>query len=215
MIRAYDEIYLEKSRLTLACMLDHAVNSLALDLSAFMGMFIATGIGECFEHGDAGIVAGRSGIELAHMVAEKSGLKSTFAEVVHPRAAGRSREYWMGWALGYYQWYTSLPFAYILKRVPAGDIRDLYDPYHEMDVMHFCDRMSGLISAVSPETNLKRLRVLNGMSQSQLARDSGVPLRTIQQYEQRQKDINKAQAEYIIKLSGALNCSPEVLIERL
>jgi hypothetical protein len=38
-------------------------------------------------------------------------------------------------------------------------------------------------------------------------------LRTIQQYEQGQKNINKAQAEYIIKLSKALYCEPAALLE--
>jgi DNA-binding XRE family transcriptional regulator len=33
------------------------------------------------------------------------------------------------------------------------------------------------------------------LSQSQLAEETGIPVKTIQQYEQRRKDINKAQAE--------------------
>jgi len=34
-----------------------------------------------------------------------------------------------------------------------------------------------------------------------------------QQYEQRRKDINKAQAEYVIKLSQVLCCKPQELME--
>jgi hypothetical protein len=37
----------------------------------------------------------------------------------------------------------------------------------------------------------------------------------VQQYKQRQKDINKAQAEYLILLSKALHCSPEELVEKV
>jgi len=40
-----------------------------------------------------------------------------------------------------------------------------------------------------------------------------VPVRTIQQYEQRQKSINKAQAEYLMMLARALHCNAEDLIE--
>lgn len=64
------------------------------------------------------------------------------------------------------------------------------------------------------QTELKKLRIKNGLSQSQLAKASGVPLRTIQQYEQRQKDINKARAEYLIMLSSVLNCDPSLLLQR-
>jgi hypothetical protein len=34
-----------------------------------------------------------------------------------------------------------------------------------------------------------------------------------QQYEQRRKDINKAQAEYVIKLLQVLCCKPQELME--
>lgn len=44
---------------------------------------------------------------------------------------------------------------------------------------------------------------------------SGVPIRTIQQYEQRQKNINKAQVEYLLKLSTTLCCDVESLIEKV
>jgi DNA-binding transcriptional regulator YiaG len=65
------------------------------------------------------------------------------------------------------------------------------------------------------ETHLKEIRLRNGMSQSRLAAASGVPLRTIQQYEQRRKDIRKAGFEYIMGLSKALHCEPADLMERL
>ncbi len=41
-----------------------------------------------------------------------------------------------------------------------------------------------------------------------------VPLRTIQQYEQRQKSINKAMAERLIMLAKVLCCEVEDLIEK-
>lgn len=46
-----------------------------------------------------------------------------------------------------------------------------------------------------------------------IAERSGVPLRTLQQYEQRQKNINRASAEYVIALARVLGCMPEELME--
>ena len=44
---------------------------------------------------------------------------------------------------------------------------------------------------------------------------SKVPVRTIQQYEQRQKNINKANAEYVITLAHVLCCEPIDLMEKV
>ena len=54
-----------------------------------------------------------------------------------------------------------------------------------------------------------------GMSQRELSELSGVPLRTIQQYEQRQKSINNAKVAYILMLAKALSCDVEDLIEKV
>ncbi len=67
--------------------------------------------------------------------------------------------------------------------------------------------------AAKPETNLKNLRKIAGLSQRELAELSAIPVRTIQQYEQRQKNINKAQAEYLVMLAQVLCCEIADLME--
>ena len=52
-----------------------------------------------------------------------------------------------------------------------------------------------------------------GLSQSKLADEAGVSLRSIQMYEQRNKDINKAQALTVVKIARALGCEVEDLLE--
>ena len=66
---------------------------------------------------------------------------------------------------------------------------------------------------VSYETNLKRIRTTKGYSQKKLAEQSGVSLRSIQMYEQRRKDINKAQSNSLFRLAKALYCTMEDLME--
>ena len=73
--------------------------------------------------------------------------------------------------------------------------------------------MSEIRAGRKQQTNLKRKRLAAGLSQSRLADMAGVPVRTIQQYEQGQKDINKARAEYVIALSHELYCDPQALLE--
>ncbi|MBO4761965.1 MAG: helix-turn-helix transcriptional regulator, partial [Lachnospiraceae bacterium] len=64
------------------------------------------------------------------------------------------------------------------------------------------------------ETNLKRIRSSYGCTQSELANRSGVSLRSIQMYEQRNKDINKASAETLYRISKVLGCNIESLLEK-
>lgn len=211
MIHAYDKLYLEVARTSLGRMLDFAVYELKYDLTAFFDMFIISGVAKRFGHGDCNILAGMSGVELAYLVLEK-----TVAEYerVTPRfTAERSPEYWTGWALAYYQWYTAVSFADIVSLVPIADIRELYRPYHEMDIRQFADRMNELCTQQKRETNLKRLRLLSGLTQKELATRSGISVRTLQQFEQRQRHINNARINKLLPLSRALHCDIENLLE--
>ena len=213
MTYAYDKVYLDKARSALGRMLDFAVHDLGYDIGEFFDLFISTGTAERFETGDYTLLVGKSGVELAYEVLDRA-LGSV--ERISPRyTANRSEEYWTGWALAYYQWETALSFREIVRYVPIKEIRALYSPYHEMDIRQFVDKINDLYRAAKPDTNLKVLRQRAGLSQRELAERSGVPLRTIQQYEQRQKQINKAQAEYLAMLAKALRCDLEDLIERV
>lgn len=211
MIRAYHKVYLEKARNNLGRMLDFATYDLGYDPCTFFDLFINSGLAKGFEKGEFNLTVGMSGVELAYRVLE---LTNHQIEDPQPRyTADRSPEYWAGWALAYYQWETALSFLDILECVPLDDIIRMYSPYHEMDIRQFCDRMNELYREANPETRLKQIRQRAGMSQSELAEQSGVPVRTIQQYEQRQKNINKAKAEYLVMLARVLNCPAEELIE--
>ena len=211
MIRAYHKVYLEKARTNLGRMLDFATYDLGYDPCEFFDLFMSCGLAERFGKGEFTLTVGMSGVELAYRVLE---LTKQQVEYPKPRyTADRSPEYWAGWALAYYQWETAMSFVEILECIPLDDIVRMYSPYHEMDIRHFCDRMNEMYRAANPETKLKQLRQRAGLSQSELAEASGVPVRTIQQYEQRQKSINKAQAEYLMMLARALHCNAEDLIE--
>lgn len=213
MIHAYDKNYLEKAQKNLACMLDFAVNNLNYDIDEFFDLFLTSEICNLFESGEPNILVGKSGIELAYLVLEQSGI--SYKTIKPFPRFDRTKEYWTGWALAYYQWETSIPFTEIIRCISIKDIRALYNPYHEMDICQFCDCINETIKATKPETNLKRLRKQLGFSQKELALKSGIPLRTIQQYEQRQKNINKAQIQYLIMLASALYCNPSDLIEHI
>ena len=211
-MRAYDETYLTGAQSRLGSMLDVAVNGFTCDLGAFYEQFLKTPIAARFGAGDPAIVAGRSGEELAFDILENEASPSINPHV-SPLVTEASEEYWTGWALAFYQWASGASFASIQELVAIGEIRSMYRPYHEMDVRQFCDKMDELCREAQPRTNLQVRRLAAGLSQSQLARAAGIPARTLQQYEQRQKDVNHARADYLVALSRALCCQPVDLLE--
>jgi DNA-binding transcriptional regulator YiaG len=213
MIHAYDKVYLDKARSALGRMLDFAVYELNYEISDFFSLFLSSGVAKRFEQGDFAVLVGMSGVELAYEVLERSGISVQRRKPKY--AVDRSEEYWVGWALAYYQWETALSFEEITKYIPIREIQALYTPYHEMDIRQFVDHMNQLYRAAKPETNLKLIRQRAELSQRQLSELSGVPVRTIQQYEQRQKSINKAQAEYLVMLAQALCCEVGDLLEKV
>ncbi|MFR3483825.1 MAG: XRE family transcriptional regulator, partial [Clostridia bacterium] len=104
MIRAYDRVYLDKARTALGRMLDFAVYDLKYDIAEFFHLFIKSGVAERFETGDFAVIVGMSGVELAYEVLEQSGVER---ERMKPNyTVNRSEEFWVGWALAYYQWET-------------------------------------------------------------------------------------------------------------
>ena len=211
MTHAYDQIYLGKARMMMAWMFDYAVNGCGVELSSFYQQFLRSSFARRFELGESSVIAGMSGVELARAIMREHDPEVEFAEPVF--SIRRSPEYWLGNSLAYYQWYKDVSFQRITERIDIEDILLMYPKYHEMDISQFVLELDDMRLRERQETRLKKYRSLLQMSQRDLSQKSEVPLRTIQQYEQRQKDINHAKTEYVIALSKALYCRPEDLLE--
>ena len=175
-------------------------------------MFVASTACKKIENGEASYISGKSGIEIAiECIYEITGKEL----LVEPSERfSRSAQYWCGWAVCYYQWLSSRRYADIFKAVSFEDMLGLYPTLHEASVEKIASVIDEKVRAAYPETNLKRIRTAYGCSQRELAEMSGVSLRSIQMYEQRNKDINKAQAESLYCLAKALGCTMEDLIEK-
>ena len=89
----------------------------------------------------------------------------------------------------------------------------MYGVYHEAPEERFAATADDILREKFPETRLKRIRSAYGCSQAHLAKLSGIGLRSIQMYEQRRKNINKAEAESILRLARALGCEMEDIME--
>jgi len=210
-IRAYSELYLDSAMQILGHAMDFAIVTLNIAPDEFAMSFAVSDASKQFAKGNPSYVAGRSGCELARTVIEETCISTIEEEDV--MYVDRSPEYWGGWALAFYQWYTAYSFMEILSTVPMSHILKMYPVYHEMDIIKFAEEISRRINATRTKTRLREYRDRVGVSQSQLAVNADVPIRQIQLFEQGQRDINKTSAITLLKLSNALGCRMEDLME--
>jgi len=211
MMRAYNETYLYNAANKLGSMMDYAVNDCGFDGDQFLHMFISSGLAQQFERGNPRVIAGMSGFDLAVWT-----IRSTtgWASVAEPAYIDyRTGEFWGGWALAHYQWYSSRSFSAILRFMPFSRLLDMYQPLHEADITKLYFVADEIYALTQPQTNLRQYRELAGLSQSELSAEANVSLRSIQMYEQRNKDINKAQVIAVLKLARTLGCEVEDLVE--
>ena len=211
MIHAYDSQYLDNAMECLGEAMDYAANDCKIPMDQFVDLFIGTGYASQFAAGVPKVIAGRSGTELAMDVMTKAGIDIVFpdAQVTYDC----SPQYWCGWILAYYQWNSGRDFSMIHKDISMIQIEKLYPTLHEAHEQKFADILNQMIRKKNPPTRLQTQRKICGYSQRELSEKVGVNLRTLQQYEIRAKDINKASASTLLALAKALGCQMEDLME--
>ena len=212
MTHAYRETYLSKAQAALGDAFDYAVNACRIPGADFVRLFTASTVSKRMENGEPSLLAGKSGIEIAiSVVLETTGRQ---LEAEPPEHFGRSPEYWIGWAVCYYQWFSARSYSDIFHVLSFDDLENMYYTLHEADISKFVDIAEERMRECYRETNLKRIRIAYGCTQAELAKHSGVSLRSIQMYEQRNKDINKASAETLYRIARVLGCTIENLLEK-
>ena len=212
MMHAYQEIYLSKAQSVLGDVFDFAINFCDILSEDFVKLFLASEVCEKFENGEVNYLVGKSGQELVVEILTQTLGKDIRIE--RKENYFRSAQYWIGWALAYYQWYSGRKYSDIFKAISIKEFEKMYYTLHEADITKFVEIVDKKIKLCFPETNLKRIRTIYGCTQKELAEKSGVSLRSIQMYEQKNKDINKASLDTVYSLSRVLGCKMEDLIER-
>lgn len=139
MKHAYSDLYLSDAQRTLAGSFEHAVFTYGYDLPVYYSYFLNTEYSSKFEKGDPFVISGMSGVELAGYVIEIVENREIDIDPVYRFYKGA--EYWAGWALAYYQWYSGCTFKALNMEVPIETVLRMYSKYHEMDITQFVHRV--------------------------------------------------------------------------
>ena len=199
-IHAYNEDYLANARNTLGIAVDYAVHYQNIPIDYFFQKFIDSGIANEFEKGAPAVTVGLSGVELYRMV-----IRDLRPRIPQYQSLDRSPEYWLGWALAYFQYAENRSFKEIFSVMKPSEMLCWYQTMHEEDITSFVSALHQKM--MERKTNLKILRERIGLTQAELSALSGVSVPTIRAYEQRINDIRNAQYNVLLSLAVALQCS--------
>ena len=203
MIHAYHDFYLPVVQELLANMFELGVYYENKTLEEMVDIILKWDKIDLVESGDPVIVCGKSANEWLGIILNKPALR-----VSQPVYA--STEYWFGYVLAYAGWYFNISYKRIIEEYGLERLKLNYFPFHEMDIMHLMDDIK---EKMGLKNKLKFYRELRGYSQSELAIYSDIALRSIKAYEQGTVELSKASGESLYKLSKALKCSIEELLE--
>lgn len=208
---AYSEMYLEDAMRTLGEAVDFALFDQGLnppELTAILSNSLEM---KQFERGAPRVICGMSGDELAREIVARAGLKPAEFRASYP--FDRSPQYWAGWVLAYTQWTSCLGFSDLFEVAPLDWIIGSYHPLHEASEDKFAELVIDKWNKVQADRKgLKAARKAAGLTQKQLAAQSGVKLRAIQLYEQNQLDLRRASVSSALALANTLDCTIEDLI---
>ena len=130
MIHAYNEIYLDDAMYTLAEVFSYVPNARRADV--LLEHFIMSGIAYQFGKGNPRYLNMPPQALFYEIVGDSMPL-------IYPKGYERSPEYWCGFVLAYYQWYTGLGFEQIGRWLSPSRIISMYNPLHEASLDKFVE----------------------------------------------------------------------------
>lgn len=230
-IRLNADLYLEDAMETLGAFFEICVYLLKMKPDDAVDLFLNSDLAGEFEWLSPKYVGGMAAGEMVLMALKKTGYSSALEQSLSSgnkerefdlerivgeacrEADGISVDYWLGMMLAYFQCKTGCPYARIFAARTYEELRAIYYGHEEWSAEEMLPVFRGIVLEESPSSRLKAIREAAGLSQSRLSSLSGVSLRSIQQYEQGAKSINRAAAVSVLRLANALGCRVEDLIE--
>ena len=211
---AYSELYLEDAMRNMGEMTEYAKDECGMSLDTLFHMFSVSGYAGRWEKGDPAVICGLSGTELCNRVMQKCGLAEDTGKTALIRFE-TEESYWAGHFIAYYQWKKQRPFQQMFSVLQEDDLLRLYPTMHTVSEEKGVEALDRVMEERTGISRLQMYRKQLGMTQQELAERSGVNLRTLQQYEVGRKELQKAAANNLFALAGALGCRAEALLDTI
>ena len=222
---AYNVNYLSHVQSNVGAMLDCGVNTLEFGMRDFYNMFLSCEVSDRLNRGDSYTVCTLGGVELAEYIVCQAMNNSKY---IHVRKASdpaynqqlsdaiinvNSAEYWTGKVLVSYAREKNLSYDELDRLIPIEKIYELHHDYKDADDLMINIKLDEMMKESSKTSKIKARREMMGISQAELAKRADISVRTLQQYEQKRKNINNAAAISLVNLSNVLHCDVRDLME--
>ena len=140
-MRGYIEAYLEDVMRNVGVMTHFCINEYGVSPEELSSLFLNSFVAEQIEKGNPRYLVGLSGKELADILmssAEGVARKTPATDSYHV-----SPEYWAGWVMAYYQWFTGKSFAQMYADGQTfAKVLSMYHPMHEADLKKIVEDMN-------------------------------------------------------------------------
>ena len=211
MREAYPDIYLYDAMRNLGEMVEYAETACGDNVDRALQMFVVSGYAERWEDGDPRVLCGLSGTELYQRINERCGVEGRrWAAALTLYKAGEA--YWSGYTMAYYQWKKNYPFHEVLRLMPYPEWQRLWPSLHTASEDKCVEVIDCEAMDKRKQTRLQAYRRRLHLTQKQLAEEAGINLRTLQQYEIRDKEISQAATEKVRAMARVLGCRVEDII---
>lgn len=203
-IQSYNNVYLPYVAENLGIMFEHATDN-KINPIIFWNTFVNSNVAKQIEKGNPKYLTCSA---LDYLDEIYNGKKN----IPNKEKIDKDKYYWAGWVIAHYQQAKGYSFYKINKYLPIEEVLNMYSTLHEADITKFFV-IANTYFDNKEISNLKIVRQASGLSQSKLAKLAGIKLRSIQMYEQKRNDINKAQGETLYNLAKVLGCNIEDLLD--
>lgn len=139
-MRAYIEPYLKDVMRNLGVMSHFCINEYGLSPEKFSALFAKSDVAEQISMGNPRYLTGMSGKEMADMLIESSA--DINPQPISSNTYQVSPEYWAGWVMAYYQWFTAKSFSQMYADGQSYEsVLMMYHPMHEADLVKIVEAM--------------------------------------------------------------------------
>ena len=97
--------------------------------------------------------------------------------------------------------------------VPTSPATTQAPKEYNYQTLRVSEHLDDIYRTAHPGSRLKETRERRGMTQGELSIASNIPLRMIQHYEQRTKNLSKASFDTVYRLAQALRVPPHCIVE--
>lgn len=120
------------------------------------------------ENRDPSTILDKSGLDLLQDIfLQATGNNLTIQDI---DCFSRSQQYWIGYSIAYYQWYSNRSFLQIFEVITYKELAHMYSTLHEADISKFVDIVDSKIKEYYSDTNLKHIRTNFGICQSEISK---------------------------------------------